>query len=137
MKSYGSEQCVPFDYYFGRKDSREKYDDSREEGVLEEACTETELALGSPMDEDQEQTEFEDVLDRLRSAAEEGFEVDIPNGQRVAAEDFDEDHVTCYLREVAGYPLLTQGEKSSWRRPFAAVRNNWCSSSRNLRLMMN
>jgi len=108
MKSYGSEQCVPFDYYFGRKDSREKYDDSREEGVLEEACTETELALGSPMDEDQEQTEFEDVLDRLRSAAEEGFEVDIPNGQRAAAEDFDEDHVTCYLREVAGYPLLTQ-----------------------------
>ncbi len=75
---------------------------------MEEACTETELALGRPLDEDQEQTEFEDVLDRLRSAAAEGFEPDVSNGEPAVAEDFDEDHVTCYLREVAGYPLLTQ-----------------------------
>jgi RNA polymerase primary sigma factor len=108
MKVYGSEQCIPFEYYFDRKESRKKYETSGEEEVLEEACAETDLALAGPIDEDQEQTEFEDVLDRLRSAAEEGFEADITSGEPAVAEDFDEDHVTCYLREVAGYPLLTQ-----------------------------
>jgi RNA polymerase primary sigma factor len=108
MKAYGSQQCIPFEYYFDRKESREKYKTSGEEEVLEEACVETDLALASPMDEDQEQTEFEDVLDRLRSASEEGFEADITNSEPAIVEDFDEDHVTCYLREVAGYPLLTQ-----------------------------
>jgi len=108
MRAYGSEPCVPFKYYFGIEESREKKHSSGEEEVLTEACAETDLVPAGSRDDDQEQTEFEDVLDRLRSAAEEGFEPDITNGERAAAEDFDEDHVTCYLREVAGYPLLTQ-----------------------------
>ena len=108
MKMSGSEQCIPFDYYFKGKESRERYHSSGEEEVLEEACVETDLAIAGPIDEDQEQTEFEDVLDRLKSAAEEGFGAGIASGEPAVAEDFDEDHVTCYLREVAGYPLLSQ-----------------------------
>jgi RNA polymerase primary sigma factor len=108
MKMSGSEQRIPFSYYFDGKESREKHHTSAEEEVLEEACVETDLALAGSMDEDQEHTEFEDVLDRLKSAAEEGFEAGIANGEPAVVEDFDEDHVTCYLREVAGYPLLTQ-----------------------------
>ena len=50
-----------------------KYDDSGEEEVLEEACAESELPLGSPIDEDQEQTEFEDVFDRLQICVGGGF----------------------------------------------------------------
>ena len=108
MRAYGSEQCIPSDYYFDRKESAGVYANSREEGVLEETCTETELVLGSPMDEDQEQTGLEDVLDRLRSASEESYQEELTASAPAGAEDFDEDHVTCYLREVAGYPLLTQ-----------------------------
>ena len=108
MRAYGSQQCIPSDYYFDRKESAGVYATSREEGVLEETCTETELVLGSPVDEDQEQTGLEDVLDRLRSASEESYQEELVAGAPAGAEDFDEDHVTCYLREVAGYPLLTQ-----------------------------
>ena len=54
------------------------------------------------------QNGIEDVLDRLRSASEESYQEDNAAGTPASGEDFDEDHVTCYLREVAGYPLLTQ-----------------------------
>jgi RNA polymerase primary sigma factor len=108
MKVYGSEDCIPFDYYFGGRESQEPDENIGEEDVLEEACTETDLVLAGPLDEDQEQTELEDVLDRLRSASEESYVADISAAEPSSPEDFDEDHVTCYLREISGYPLLTQ-----------------------------
>jgi RNA polymerase primary sigma factor len=108
MKSYGSQECVPFEYLFDRKESPRSYEDLGEEEVLEEACTETELVLARPIDDDQEENGIEDVMDRLRSAAEESYQVDTIVATPAGGEDFDEDHVTCYLREVAGFPLLTQ-----------------------------
>ena len=108
MKNYGSQQCIPFDYFFERKDTPRVYEDLGEEEVLEETCTETEIALGRPVDEDQEQNGIEDVLDRLRAASDESYQEESAAGTPAGGEDFDEDHVTCYLREVAGYPLLTQ-----------------------------
>jgi RNA polymerase primary sigma factor len=110
MKSYGSQECIPFEYLFDRKEAPRSYEDLGEEEVLEEACTETEIVLARPIDDDQDQEEngIEDVMDRLRSAAEESYQVDTIVGTPAGGEDFDEDHVTCYLREVAGFPLLTQ-----------------------------
>ena len=109
MKTYGAQECIPFKYFFERKESPRSYEDLGEEDVLEEACTETEVVLARPMDEDQEQNGIEDVLDRLRSAAQESYQPEALAGTPAGGgEDFDEDHVTCYLREVAGYPLLTQ-----------------------------
>lgn len=108
MKTYGSQECMPFDYFFDRKDTPRVYEDLGEEEVLEETCTETEVALGRPVDEDPEQSGIEDVLDRLRAVSDESFQEESGAGAAASGEDFDEDHVTCYLREVAGYPLLTQ-----------------------------
>lgn len=108
MKSFGSQQCIPFDYFFERKETPRVYEDLGEEEVLEETCTEAEIALGRPVDEEQEQNGIEDVLDRLRTASEESYQEEGAAGAPAGGDDFDEDHVTCYLREVAGYPLLTQ-----------------------------
>jgi RNA polymerase primary sigma factor len=108
MKAYGSDECLPFNYYFGGRESDDNEEAMAEEDVLEEACTESDLVIASPMDDDQEQPEFEDVLDRLRSATEESYVAEISSTEPSGTEDFDEDHVTCYLREISGYPLLTQ-----------------------------
>lgn len=108
MRFYEAKEFIPLDFYFGTMESQEDDEDLSEENALEEAATDTELALASPMDEDREQTEFEDVLDRLRAAAGEGYTAEIASGEPSSAEDFDEDHVTCYLREISSYPLLTQ-----------------------------
>lgn len=108
MKSYGSAQCLPFDYLFGRKETPRVFEDHGEEEGLAETCVETEMILGRPTDEEQEQNGIEDVLDRLKAASDESYQEEAASGAPAGAEDFDEDHVTCYLREVAGYPLLTQ-----------------------------
>lgn len=108
MKSYGSAQCLPFDYLFGRKETPRVFEDHGEEEGLAETCVETEMILGRPMDDEQEQNGIEDVLDRLKAASDESYQEEAASGAPAGAEDFDEDHVTCYLREVAGYPLLTQ-----------------------------
>lgn len=108
MKSYGSAQCLPFDYLFGRKETPRVFEDHGEEEGLAETCVETEMILGRPTDEEQEQNGIEDVLDRLKAASDESYQEEAASGAPAEAEDFDEDHVTCYLREVAGYPLLTQ-----------------------------
>ena len=63
MKAYGTEQCVPFEYAFWPKGSTGKeYEDSGEEEVLEEACTESELGLGNPVDEDRSKQNMKTVL---------------------------------------------------------------------------
>jgi len=108
MKGYGSTECLPFDYLFGRKETPRVFEDLGEEEGLAETCVETEMILGRPMDEEQEQNGIEDVLDRLKAASDESYQEEAASGAPAGAEDFDEDHVTCYLREVAGYPLLTQ-----------------------------
>lgn len=108
MKGYGSTECLPFDYLFGRKETPRVFEDHGEEEGLAETCVETEMILGRPTDEEQEQNGIEDVLDRLKAASDESYQEEAASGAPAGAEDFDEDHVTCYLREVAGYPLLTQ-----------------------------
>ncbi len=108
MKSYGSAQCLPFDYLFGRKETPRVFEDLGEEEGLTESCVETEMILGRPMDDEQEQNGIEDVLDRLKTASDESYQEEAASGAPAGTEDFDEDHVTCYLREVAEYPLLTQ-----------------------------
>jgi len=101
MKNYGSAQCLPFDYLFGRKETPRVFEDLGEEEGLAETCVETEMILGRPMDDEQEQNGIEDVLDRLKAASDESYQEEAASVAPAGAEDFDEDHVTCYLREVA------------------------------------
>jgi len=51
--------------------------------------------------------EAEDILEAAAEREEEDEDL-LPEGVTAAGEDFEEDHVTCYLKEVSSYPLLTQ-----------------------------
>ncbi len=108
MKSYGgSEKCLPFDYYFKKPNSDSEDDlESLIQGQLIEG------RFQSP-DLDLEQ------IDRVDTDEEAGIaalsEVEPEEAEPVEAEvaaapieDFEEDHITCYLKEVSSYPLLTQ-----------------------------
>ncbi len=106
MKAYSAEKCLPFDYFF-KKSNDEDFDrlikgqvmgDNFHESDLEidriEGSVQEEEALDSPVLRDESETEEEE---------EEASEVAV-----ATVEDFDEDHITCYLKEVSSYPLLSQ-----------------------------
>lgn len=104
MKVYASEKCLPIEYYFKRKELRGEYD-LIDDQVLDERLKRANLGLEE--DRDMEGTEAEDILDAAVEREEEDEDL-LPEGVTAAGEDFEEDHVTCYLKEVSSYPLLTQ-----------------------------
>lgn len=108
MKAYGStEKCLPFDYYFKKPDSEDDdFESLLERQVIEGRFQDPDLDL--------------EQIDRVGSDEEAGIaelsevepeEEEGPLEAEAAAvpiEDFEEDHITCYLKEVSSYPLLTQ-----------------------------
>jgi RNA polymerase primary sigma factor len=106
MKAYGgSEKCLPFDYYFKKPASEDDFESLLEAQVIEGRFNGPDLDL--------------EQIDRVGSDEEAGIpalsEVEPEEEGPVEAEataavieDFEEDHITCYLKEVSSYPLLTQ-----------------------------
>jgi RNA polymerase primary sigma factor len=107
MKAYGSsEKCLPFDYYFKKPDSEDDLESLLERQVIEGRFNGPDLDLELI---DQVVVEEEASVPALAEAEPE--EEEGPVEAEVAAapiEDFEEDHITCYLKEVSSYPLLTQ-----------------------------
>ena len=107
MQIYSSEKCVPYEFYLKRKEMREEY-----EGVLAEDClvsnySRKDLSLDET-DQTKEETEDKDQTGASRVDNEEDDSDDSNDSAVQVSDDFDEDHITCYLKEVASYPLLTQ-----------------------------
>ncbi len=105
MKSYGPEKCLPLDYYLTKPDSEDDFENLLEGRVIEGRFHNPDLDL--------------EQIDRVDSDEETGIralseiepEEEGPVETEAAAapvEDFEEDHITCYLKEVSSYPLLTQ-----------------------------
>ena len=106
MKAFGgSEKCLPFDYYFKKPASEDDFESLLEAQVIEGRFNGPDLDL--------------EQIDRVGSDEEAGIpalsEVEPEEEGPVEAEataavieDFEEDHITCYLKEVSSYPLLTQ-----------------------------
>lgn len=114
MRQYSAEECFPIDYYLGRRGRKADYEDVLEEEELREDFKDVDLDL-------------EEVADRAETeeragATEFGAEPDEeeaeagPDAASHEREEFEEDHVTCYLKEVAGYPLLTQERETALAR---------------------
>lgn len=106
MKAYAPEKCLPFDLYFKRKGMDEDYRSLIGDGSFREELKESDLEMDgsvclepSEVDEAPEADGYFEEEEK-ESAAEQ--EEDHADG------NFEEDHVTCYLKEVASYPLLTQ-----------------------------
>lgn len=111
MKSMASEKSLPFDYFFKKHGSEEEFEGLISNGRViggkfSGSDMELDGGIANPRAEDDslaiaelavEPSDAEDDDEELQA------EVAVSGG-----EDFEEDHITCYLREVSSYPLLTQ-----------------------------
>ena len=106
MKSYGPEKCLPFDYYFKKPNSEDDFERLLQGQVIEGRFRGPDLELEQIDRVDSDEEAGIPALSEVEPEEEEG-----PVEAEVAAapvEDFEEDHITCYLKEVSSYPLLTQ-----------------------------
>lgn len=103
MKAYATDRCAPLDFIMNRKEMQKDYNSLMEEGVLGAEFTETDLALDDADEIIREQEESEDAQELGAEEEEEGA-----GSGAAAGGEFEDDPVTCYLREVSSYPLLTQ-----------------------------
>ena len=102
MKAYAAEKCIPLDFYLNRKEMQEEYRGSIREDVME-----AELVLDD-VDVDVEEAVAEETLETEGFDEENEEEEELPRTGAVAGTEFEDDPVTCYLKEVSSYPLLTQ-----------------------------
>ncbi|MGC8492214.1 MAG: sigma-70 family RNA polymerase sigma factor [Syntrophobacteraceae bacterium] len=106
MKSYGSEKCLPLDYYLKKPDSEADFESLLQGRSIEGRFENSNLDLENIDREDSGEEAPIPVLAEMEVDEEE--EQGEAETAAVAVEDFDEDHITCYLKEVSSYPLLTQ-----------------------------
>ena len=105
MKSYSSEKCLPFDFYVKKSDPDDEFERLIEGQVIEGRFG------GAGLDLEQiEHVEAEGMEDVPAPGLEPEEEEELAETEAAAApvQDFEEDHITCYLKEVSSYPLLTQ-----------------------------
>jgi len=102
MKSYGSEKCLPLDYYLKKPDSEDDFESLLEGRVIEGRFHNPDLDLEQIDRADSDEEAGIHALSEIEHE-EEPAEV-----EAAPVEDFEEDHITCYLKEVSSYPLLTQ-----------------------------
>ena len=106
MKAYGSEKCLPLDYYLKKPGSGEDFESLLQGRAAEGRFERSELDL--------ERTDRSNTDEKSDASGLAAMEVDEEEEQEEAEEvaapvgEFDEDHITCYLKEVSSYPLLTQ-----------------------------
>ena len=107
MKSYGSEKCLPFDFYLKKPGSEEDFESLLNGRAIEGRFQRSELDL-EPVD--RQGRGEESSLPELAEMEVDEEEEEQSESETAAAPagEFDEDHITCYLKEVSSYPLLTQ-----------------------------
>lgn len=108
MQIYSSEKCVPFDFCLKPKRAPEEYEEFLTNDRLDGDYPAQDLQLEEAGATTDETAEFEKVaFTECNGEDEEDSEDRYGSGLQVL-DHFDEDHITCYLKEVASYPLLTQ-----------------------------
>jgi RNA polymerase primary sigma factor len=105
MKNYSSETCLPFKYYFHGDERQQEYRKFMREEVSEGEFKETDLGLVDTLEVDGGQLECEEEMENGAVCGEEEEDASLESARE---DNFEEDHVTYYLKEVASYPLLTQ-----------------------------
>ena len=107
MKAFASEKCIPLDLYLNRKEMRKEYRGLAEEEALEEDFVDAELALDD-VDLGNEEADNEKVTPVDECVGDEPEEEESQYAEPAVSGDFEDDPVSCYLKEVSSYPLLTQ-----------------------------
>lgn len=105
MKEYCEEKCLAIDCYFEGKEGKDEYAGLLDDGLGEDDNGRSELTLDGSMAMEEQDDEDRDDVPRAMKYIEDK---ELSLSDSMAMEDFEEDHVTCYLREVSSYPLLSQ-----------------------------
>jgi RNA polymerase primary sigma factor len=105
MKSYSVENCIPIDVLLSNKEMQEEMETLVENGMLQSEFEASEIALD---DETVAESEggADEALDMEVCAGEEDEEGS--GSCATPMDEFEDDPVTCYLKEVSSYPLLSQ-----------------------------
>ena len=105
MKSYNSDKCLPLEFYLKKPNSEEDYEGLIGGRVIEGRFHDPDLDLEPVQADSSDETDIPAI-----PGMEPEEEEDLVETEPVTApaEDFEEDHITCYLKEVSSYPLLTQ-----------------------------
>jgi RNA polymerase primary sigma factor len=103
MKSYSVDNCIPLDVLIENKEMREDIETLMENGMLHSEDHASELALDDDVHTAGEASDELIDSEECAEEEEEGAESLVASGG-----DFEDDPVTCYLKEVSSYPLLTQ-----------------------------
>ncbi|MDR3554765.1 MAG: sigma-70 family RNA polymerase sigma factor [Syntrophobacteraceae bacterium] len=107
MKSYGSEKCLPLDYYLKKPDSEEDFESLLQGRAIEGRFERSEIDL-EPIDREAGSDEESGLPGLAQMEVDEEDDQSETETAAASVEQFDEDHITCYLKEVSSYPLLTQ-----------------------------
>jgi len=107
MKAFAAEKCIPLDFFIKRKELREEYRDLDEAELTTADFDDAEIALDD-MDVAEDQPENEEKMEASVFSDDESEEEDSRNSEPAASGEFEDDPVSCYLKEVSSYPLLTQ-----------------------------
>jgi len=108
MKAYSSEKCLPLEYYLKKPGSEEDFEGLIGGQVMKGRFRDPDLDLEQVEHADSNEGTDVPALSGIEPEAEEEEELVETEAAAVPIEDFEEDHITCYLKEVSGYPLLTQ-----------------------------
>lgn len=109
MKSYTSEKCLPFDFYLKKNDAEDEDLEGLIEGqVVRRSLGDEELEFDSIGRPGVEEPLDSSIVPIEEAEKEDEDEEGLIEARVPAGEDFEEDHISCYLKEVSSYPLLTQ-----------------------------
>ena len=107
MKAYASKKCRPFDYFFEKRTAEEEFEDLIDRQVTGGKFPGSDLEL-EPIEHSaaDEETEIA-VLPEKQVEAEEEEEA-LSEVSMAPGRDFEEDHITSYLKEASSFPLLNK-----------------------------
>jgi RNA polymerase primary sigma factor len=107
VKAYTSEKCISYKYYLKGEEMQGEYGNLIGEDVIASDYDNKDLAFDEAIDREAEGKEPEELLGVTREIEEEG-EDDFQEIVTPLDREFEDDPVTCYLKEISSYPLLTQ-----------------------------
>ena len=108
MKAYASEKCISYKYYLKGEEMQGEYGNFVGEDVLGPEYSDTGLALDQTIDREEVEPANEGFTGVDEDFADEEGEEDFQEVASPADREFEDDPVTCYLKEISSYPLLTQ-----------------------------
>jgi RNA polymerase primary sigma factor len=103
MKGYAVNEDVPLSLRVERGDPQEDIDRLMEKGILAAEFSWTTMNVKGDQSDEEECDASDDFLGDEYSQDESEF----LDSSTDTGGDFEDDHITCYLREVSSYPLLS------------------------------